>query len=196
MGKMRKIRLLLGVKGILSIACLTTVALALVVYTASVTMNPTYQFTQGAATATWQMYLNEVNQVRFMPGGTTTPWPVDANLDSYAFKVVTDGNRVCAVAIRISVPVSTKFTKFDIKVKQWDGGAWQDAQLFTAATGSTIKASINGLITTDVGYIYQGLSTTGYYLLEVTYTYDIASVSQFLTETATFEYTPYAQSGF
>jgi len=198
MGKMRKIRLLIGLKGILSIACLTTVALALVVYTASVTMTPQYQFSQGATADTWNLYLNEVDQVRYMPGGAVAPWPVDGDLASYAFKVVTDGNKVCAIAVRAASAVSAKFVKFDIRVKYWNiaTDTWDYDQLYESATGLATKSWINGLDATDVGYIHQALSSTVYYLVEVTYTYDISNLAQFTQETATFEFTPYAASGF
>jgi len=200
MGRMRKIRLLIGVKGILSIACLTTVALALVVYTASVTMNPTLQFSQGANEVTLDLYLNEVDQVRYMPGGTAEPTlPEDTDLTTHAFKVVTDGNRVCAVAINIQSAVSSRFSKFDIRVKYWvDGtpGSWQYADLFESAKGSVPKTWINGGDAIDIGYVYQGPSLTRYYILEVTYTYDISDEADFAQETAVFEFTPYAASGF
>jgi hypothetical protein len=199
MGKMRKIRLLIGVKGILSIACLTTVALALVVYTASVTMTPKFQFSQGATADTWDLYLNEVDQVRYMPGGVVAPSsPLETDPNSYAFEVVTDGNKVCAVAINIAEAVSSKFVKFDVRVKYWDSvaSAWLYAELFESATGSASKAWINGLDVLDVGYIHQELSLTRFYLVEVTYTYDINDESDFLQETAMFEFTPYAASGF
>ena len=199
MGRIRKIRLLIGVEGILCIACLTTVALALAVYSTSVTMNPTLQFYQGANEVTWNLYLNEVDQVRYMPGGNAEPTlPKDTDLTTYAFKVVTDENRVCAVAIKIQSAAS-KFSKFDIRVKYWvDGtsGSWQYADLFESAEGTVPKAWINGGDAIDIGYIHQGPLLTRYYILEVTYTYDISDEADFAQETAVFEFTPYAASGF
>lgn len=193
MGKMRKIQLLLGLKGILSIACLTTIAVALVVYTASVTMTPRFQFTQGAETDSWDLYLNEVNQVRYLPGGSVAP--VDSSLNTYAFKVVTDATKVCAVKIELtSVMDSSKFTNFDITVDYSDGGAWAPAPLYASETGSTTITAINGLSGSAAGYIHQGISTTAYYIVKVTYSYD--KVADATSITATFQYTPLARASF
>lgn len=195
MGKMRKIQLLLGLKGILSIACLTTIAVALVVYTASVTMTPRFQFTQGAATDSWDLYLNEVNQVRYLPGGSAAVAPVDSSLNTYAFKVVTDATKVCAVKIELTSEMdSNKFTNFDITVNYWDGGAWAPAPLYASETGSTTITAINGLSAGAAGYIHQGISTTAYYIVKVTYSYD--KVTDATSITATFQYTPLARASF
>ena len=63
MKRVKKIGALLGIKGVLSIASLATIAVALVVYTASVTITPTLQFTIGASSDSWTVYINEVDEV-------------------------------------------------------------------------------------------------------------------------------------
>ena len=68
MNKIKKIGALLGIKGVLAIASLATIAVALVVYTASVTITPTLQFTIGASSDSWTVYINEVDEVRYLPG--------------------------------------------------------------------------------------------------------------------------------
>jgi hypothetical protein len=52
---------LLGTKGIICLMCLTGIALALVTYTATVTVNPARQFTIGKTTQSWSVYINDVN---------------------------------------------------------------------------------------------------------------------------------------
>ena len=185
MTKIKKISALLGIKGALAIASLTTIALALVVYTASVTMAPTTQFTLGASTADWTVYVNEVNEVRYLPGGNSAP--VDNS--AYAFRVVTDADKVCAVQIELTSAMdSALFSNFDITVSYWVAGTgWVSAQLYDSATGGSPISSIDGL-TTNAGYIQQAASNDVYYLVQVTYSYDLVDTTTPVT--ATFQYTP------
>lgn len=186
MNKIRKIRALLGIKGVLAIASLTTIALALVVYTASVTITPTSQFTLGTSTYTWTIYVNEVNQVRYLPGGSSLP--ADGTT-TYAFRVSTT-SKGCAVQIELTPAMSSSlFSNFDITVMEWQPGTgWVSATLYDAATGGSSISSINGL-TTAAGYIRQaaGASDTSY-LIRVTYSYDLVDTATPVT--ATFQYTP------
>jgi hypothetical protein len=190
MGKIRKIRLLIGLKGILSIACLTTIALALVAYTASVTMTPKVQFTIEATSDSWNLYVNELDQVRYLPGGIAAP--SGANPPStYAFKVETDATKACAVKIELTSAMDDeKFSNFDITVNYWTGTAWTSAILYNSPTGSTMISAINGLTTGAAGYIQQSGTTTTYYLVKVTYSYNL--VADTTPITAIFQYTPLA----
>jgi hypothetical protein len=185
----RKLLAILGVKGILSVASLTTIALALVVYTAALTVNPTQQFTIGAASSSWTVYVNDVSQARYFPGGFSQPAFDAGSTNTYAFKVVTDGNKACAVKIELTSAIdSGKFSSFIITAQYWTGSAWADAILYDAATGSNPKASINGLTSGDTAYIHQATSTITYYLIKVTYSYDLVDATTQVT--ATFRYTP------
>jgi len=188
MNKIRKIGALLGVKGVLSIAALSTIALALVVYSASVTIAPTVQFTLGASTASWTVYVNEVDQVRYLPGGNSAP--LDSS--SYAFRVVTDANKASAVQIELTSAMdSGLFSNFDITVSYWVAGTgWVSATLYDSATGGSSIGSIDGL-TTNAGYIRQAASNDIYYLVRVTYSYDLVDTTTPIT--ATFQYTPLPQ---
>jgi hypothetical protein len=76
--------LVLGVKGILCLACLSVVAFALVTYTATVTVTPTLQLTTGATSASWNFYVNEVNQIRYLPGGFSESTLNAINSGTYA----------------------------------------------------------------------------------------------------------------
>jgi hypothetical protein len=191
----RKLLAILGVKGILSVASLTSIALALVVYTASLTVTPTQQFTIGATSDSWTVYVNDVNQARYFPGGSSQPTFSAGNANTYAFKVVTDANKVCAVKIELTSAMnSSKFSTFTITAQYWTGAAWADATLYDAATGSTPKASINGLTSGDNAYIHHATSTTTYYLIKVTYSYDLVDATTQVT--ATFQYTPLPANAF
>ncbi|TRO48908.1 hypothetical protein E2P60_00245 [Candidatus Bathyarchaeota archaeon] len=185
MSKIRKISAVLGIKGLLAVASLTTVAIALVMYTASVTITPTTQFTLGASTDSWNVYVNDVNQVRYLPGGSTPP--VDTS--AYAFSLDTT-NRGCAVRIELTAGMSSAlFSNFDITVMYWQtGSGWTSAQLYDSATGGSVISSIDGT-TLNAGFIRQGQGTgTTYYLVQVLYSYDLVDTTSAVT--ATFQYTP------
>jgi hypothetical protein len=110
----RKLKAVLGIKGLLCLASLTVIISALVSYTAVVTITPTTQFSIGATTASWTVYVNDMDQVRYLPG-TGTPAgsqqpsaPSDADPNTFAFKVVTDADRVCAVKIELTTSGTTR----------------------------------------------------------------------------------------
>ena len=194
MKTIRRIGALLGLKGILVLSLLTTIGFALVTYSGTVTINPTQQFTIGATSDTWTVYVNEVNQLRYLPGTTSQPTFDSGDTGTYAFSVVTDASKVCAVQIELTSAMdNAKFTNFDITLQYWTGAAWADATLYNAATGSTTVTEIDGL-TTTAGYIHQAVSTTTYYLVKVTYSYDLVDTTDQIT--ATFQYTPLPQDSF
>lgn len=189
MNSFKKLKLALGAKGVLCIISLSMIVLALITYSATVTMTPTRQFTIGASSASWTVYVNDVNKVKYLPGDASEPTFNASDSNTYAFKVVTDANRSCSIKIELTTPMnSSKFSNFNITAKYWTGAAWTDATLYTTATGSTIKPYIDGLVSGDAGYIHQGVSTTRYYLIKVTYSYD--KVDETTQVTATFQYTP------
>jgi len=200
MNLIKKIRAILGVKVFLSLVSLTMIAIALVTYTASVTITPTQQFTVGATSASWTVYMNDVNETRYLPGsgspaGSSEPTFNSSDTETYAFKAVTDAYKVCAVRIELTSAVnSSKFSKFQITVKYWNGSAWDAETLYDAATGSSTKSYIDGLTSGDFGYIHQGTLETTYYLLKVVYSYDLTDETTQIT--ATFEYTPLPQDSF
>jgi len=195
-----KLAKILGVKGFLCLASLTTIALALVPYTATVTITQTQQFTLGATSALWTIYVNDVNETRYLPGsgspaGSEEPTFNASDSSTYAFKVVTDANKVCSVKIELTPAVnSSKFSKFEITAKYWNGSAWDDETLYNATIGSTTKPYINGLTSGDAGYIHQAMSETTHYLIKVTYSYD--QVDETTQVTVTFQYTPLPQDSF
>jgi len=196
----RKLKAILGVKGSLCLLSLAIVVLALVAYQATVTITPTKQFNIGATTASWTVYINDVDEVRYLPGtgtpsGSSPPAgsPV-GDPTKYAFNVTTDAGGACSVKIELTSAVnSSKFSKFEIIVKWWNATAvaWQDVTLYDAETGGSVKSFINGLTGGDVGYIQHAASTTRCYLIWVTYSYDLVDTTTDVT--VTFRYTPLPQ---
>ncbi len=200
MNLIKKLEAILGLKGFLCFVSLTMIALALVTYTASVTITPTQQFTVGATSASWTVYMNDVNETRYLPGsgspaGSSEPTFNASDTETYAFKAVTDADKVCAVRIELTSAVnSSKFSKFQITVKHWNGSAWDAETLYDAATGSITKSYIDGLTSGDFGYIHQDTLETTYYLLKVVYSYDLTDETTQIT--ATFQYTPLPRDSF
>jgi hypothetical protein len=200
MNLIKKLGAILGLKGFLCFVSLTMIALALVIYTASVTITPTQQFTVGATSASWTVYMNDVNETRYLPGsgspaGSSEPTFNASDTETYAFKAVTDADKVCAVRIELTSAVnSSKFSKFQITVKHWNGSAWDAETLYDAATGSITKSYIDGLTSGDFGYIHQDTLETTYYLLKVVYSYDLTDETTQIT--ATFQYTPLPRDSF
>lgn len=195
----RKLRAILGVKGFLCLLSLAMVVLALVAYTAQVTITPTKQFTIGATTQSWTIYVNDINQTRYLPGSgspagsavpTTVP-PTTADPTSFAFYLVTDASKDCAVNITLSSAVnSSKFSKFEIRAMSWAGVSWSAVTLYDQPSGGGTKSFINGL-TNDFGYIQQAAGLSTYYLLNMTYSYDLVDTTTAIT--VTFSYTPLPQ---
>jgi hypothetical protein len=193
--KFLKLFVSIGVKGALCLICLAAVGFALFTYTGSVVVTPVQQLSVGAASASWSIYVNEVNQVRYMPGGFSEPTLNPSDTSTYAFKVVTDSQKVCAVEVQLSSNVNAgEFSNFTITVLSSTAGSWGQEPLYAAATGATTKAYINGLVQGDAAYIHQDLSTTKYYLIQVTYSYNLVNATSQIP--VTFEFTPLPLNGF
>ncbi len=193
--KLVKLFVSLGVKGIVCIVCLAAIGYALVTYSNSVTISPTIQLSIGETTASWTIYVNEVDQVRYMPGGFTQPTLNTADSTTYSFKVTTDAHKVCAIKVELVTAMDpAKFSKFQITVLSSTGDTWGAETLYSAATGATTKNYVDGLVQGDAAYIHQDLSTVSYYLVQVTYSYDL--VSQSTQIPITFQFTPLPQDGF
>lgn len=195
MKTIRKLGTILGVKSFLCFASLTMIALALVTYTATVTIAPTQQSTIGATSDSWIAYVNDVDEVTYLPGGSAEPTLNASDPDTYAFKVVTDAEKNCSVKIELTSAVnSSKFSNFNITARYWTGATWADETLYSGATGLTTKSYIDGLTPGDAGYVHQDTSETTYYLIKVTYSYDL--VDEIAQVTVTFQYTPLPQDSF
>jgi hypothetical protein len=193
--KKSKLAKLLSFKLLLVIALMLSSVAALVVYTAGVLVTPTEQYTIGSTTSSWSMYINEVDVTRYLPGAAAKPTFNSGDTGTYAFKVVTDPQKVCAVKIELTSAMnSSKFSKYQITVESWTGSAWATETLYAASTGATTKTFINGLTLGDAGYIHQAASATKYYLVTVTYSYDL--VGETTQVSSTFQYTPLPQDSF
>lgn len=176
------------------------IALALLTYTAIVVINPTPQLSVGSTSASWTVYINDVNETRYLPGSGSPPGSAEPILnisdpDTYGLEVTTDASKVCAVKIELaSAANSSKFSTFEITAKRWNGSAWEPESLFNSSTGSSLKPCIDGLVLGDTGYIHQTTSQTSYYLLAATYSYDL--VDETTPVTVEVQYTPLPQDGF
>ena len=192
---MRKLRAILGVKASLCLFSLAMVVLALVAYTATVTITPTKLFTVGVTTDSWTVYVNDYNETRYLPNNGSTPAgsypPNDAS--SYAFYVSTGADKNCSVNITMSTPADNNtFSSFQITVKQWSAPAWVATNIYDAPTGGNIKSFIRGTnATNDFGYVQHPISTSTYYVICVTYSYDLVDTTDVVT--VTFQYTPLPQ---
>jgi hypothetical protein len=193
MNPFEKLRFVLGVKGAFCLLSLFMIAFALTTYSATVTITPYQPFSQGATSASWTAYFNQ-NQTGYLPGGASEPTLSTGDSSTYAFKVNTDAVEVCAIKIELTSAIaSSNFSNFNITVEQSNGGAWSSGTLYNALTGSTSIPYINGLVSGDAGYVHQGLSTTMYYLIKVTFTYVGTGTSPIY---ATFQYTPLPETSF
>jgi hypothetical protein len=193
--KLYKLFMSLGVKGALCLICLVAVGFSLVTYTSSVVISPMEQLSVGERNASWNIYVNEVNQTRYMPGGFSEPTLNPSDTSTYAFRVVTDSNKVCAVEVQLSSAMNaSEFSNFEITVLSSTGGSWGQEPLYAASTGTTAKAYIDGLVQGSTAYIHQDVSTVKYYLVQVTYSYDL--VNQTSQIPMTFQFTPLPQDGF
>ena len=195
MKTVKRLYALLGAKGLLCFASWIMIALALVSFTANVSITPTQQFTIGAASDSWIIYVNDMDKLRYLPGGFNEPTLNDSNPSTYAFKVSTDANMVCAIKIELTSPVnSSKFSKFQITVKYWTGSSWANETLYASPSGSTTKPYIDGLTAGDAGYVHQTFSTIKEYLIRVQYSYDLTDETTQIT--VSFRYTPLPQDSF
>jgi hypothetical protein len=147
----KKLKLALGINGIIALICLGIFVVALITYTTTTSQTPVKQFYQGITSDSWNIYLNEQNCVRYLPGispeNVLPPsQPVDGETSTYAFKIVTDSYRVCAVDVRLSEEAnSTLFSRFDIQALFWNttATAWEVVPIFSGPTGDENSTSID-----------------------------------------------------
>ncbi len=186
---------MLSLKVVICLLAFISIAVALVSFQAEIAFTPVQQFFVGTTTGSWSVYVNQVDIPCYLPGGTSRPTLDSGNTSTYAFKAVTDENQVMAAKIELVTPAdSTVFSKFDIKVLSWTGSSWTEVTIYSAATGATEKTAINGLNPVDVGYVHQAASTTKYYLIQATYSYDISNSTT--ASGITLRYTPLPQNSF
>jgi hypothetical protein len=174
-------------------------AVVFLMYTQTLTVTPYKQFNLGTSTASWTAYVNEINQNLYVPSGTVASDLDNTNVTTYAFSVQTDASKVCAVKIELATALSSSdFSKFDITVLAWtpgEPGSWSPATLYNAATGTSTVSNLNGLTSGASVYIHQATSTaTTYYLVQVTYSYNLVDTTT--SYTIDFKYTPLPASSF
>ncbi len=175
--KLKKIPASSIIKGLICLICLVSVSFGLVTFTNGLTSPAAPQLTVGVSTASWTVYVNEVNQVRYVPGGFSEPKFSVGDTSTYAFKVVTDAKNSCAVKVELASAIDTSvFSQFDITVLSTTvSGTWSSEPLYIAPTGASTTSYLNGLMPGTAAYIHQGSSTTKYYLVQVIYSYNLAA---------------------
>ena len=182
-------------KNILYVFAFISIAAALLSYQGTATITPTKQFTVGATTASWNVYINQVNEENYLPGGTSEPIFNAGDASTYAFKLSTDTNKVCAVKVELTTQIDNAlYSNFDVTIYKWSGSNWAQETLYLAPTGVTTTPSFDGTTPDACAYIHQTTSTTSYYLIKVTYSYDKQDTTT--ANTATFNYTPMPQDSF
>ena len=192
---MKNFKKMFSLKVVICLLVFISIAVALVSYQAEIDFAPVQQFFVGTTTGSWSVYVNQVDIPCYLPGGTSQPTLSTGDTGTYAFKATTDANQVMAVKIELVTPANTTtFSKFDITVLSWSGSSWTPVTLYSAPTGATTKTAIDGLNPVDVGYVHQDVSTTKYYLIQATYSYD--SSDSTTASGITLRYTPLPQNSF
>lgn len=187
-----KKRYLLAAIALVAILIGVAVAVDFFSYTTTISIQPYKQLSQGVSSASWTIYVNEVNQVQYVPGATTEPTFNANDATTYAFNVTTDANKACSVEIGLTEAVSSSdFSSFQITVLYWTGSAWSPATLYTSATGSITMSYIDGTTSTP-GYIQQAVSTSMYYLVAITYSYNLVDSTTPIS--VNLQYTPLPQT--
>jgi hypothetical protein len=199
-----KKRYLIGIVALVLISTLLLTA-ALVAYTTTITSTPTQQLQHiPDTTLGWTFYVNEMNQVKYLPGtnatGIAQPTFSVTNTSSYAFEVVTDNQKVCALEINLATPMlSSLFSQYDIAVYcNATATTWNSTPVTLYDGTTTASAEIPTFSGLDSGtataYIHQDLSNTDYYRIVVTYSYNIVDTTT--APPTVFVYTPLPQTSF
>lgn len=176
---------------VLLIAILAAVAaVEVVTYTQTLTLTSYKQLTVTTTSASWTVYINDANKVQYIPGGDSEPTLDTTDPTTYSFSVATDSSKACAVEIDLETTVSTDFSLFQVTVlsQATSGTDWSPVTLYTTATGTTTASYLDGTTNTPV-YLQQAVSTTTYYLVEVTYSYAGDTATSY---TIDLQFTPYA----
>jgi len=188
----RKIYLLAAIFLIATLAIVASIEY--LSYTQTLTLQPYKQFALGVSSASWTIYINDINQVQYVPGGDSQPTLNIGDTSTYAFNITTDANRVCSLEIQLASAVSgTDFSEFQVTVLSNSTLGWTAAPLYTAATGTTTTSYLDGLTSGSAVYIHQPVSTSTYYLVAVTYSYIAGTTTPI---SVSLQYTPLPLTSF
>ncbi len=192
----RKLPWILTGKALIATGSIAMVALALVTYTATVTLNFSAFFVQGMGnTASWT--LSTSSGTRYLPGnqanaGTNTPGaPAQTNTTSFAFYTIT-GKGYVKINLAANVPTAD-FNSYRIFVLTFNTTTWNNATLYASSTYSTTGHIVGGIDGTGVNasaltaYLLIGQAAQVFYAIQVNY---ILAPTPGASTTTTFNYTP------
>lgn len=184
----RKLPWILTGKAALAVGSIAMVALALVTYTATITITFSPFFTLGQATGAWST--NTASGTRYLPGNTVipgTPGPVTATT-TFAFSTITGGGYVQVGTSTAAKP--TDFQSFKIFVLVFNSTVWNNATIYTSsAFTSVLSGGVDGTNTATSGFIHvvAGQPQT-YFAIEVIYI--LQGTPADTTANVVFAYTP------
>lgn len=165
----RKLPWILTGKSLLAVGSIAMVALALVTYTATITITFSPFFTLGQATGAWTT--NTSSGTRYLPGNTVipgTPGPVTATT-TFAFSTITGGGYV---QIGTSTAAkTTDFSSFKIFVLVFNSTVWNNATMYTSSTfGTVLSGGVDGTSTANSGFIHiVSAQPQTYFAIQVNY---------------------------
>lgn len=188
----------INIRVILAAICLIAIigavaAVDLFTYTQTLTLQSREQLSMSITTASWTVYVNDANVVVYIPGNSSEPTLNTNDPSTYSFNVTTDAYKGCAVEIQVETPAPVAFTQFEVTVLTNSSSTWVPVSLYTTATGATTVSSgyLDGTISGASAYVHQSVSTTAYYIVQVTYTYTADTVTSYSIQLL---YTPTAES--
>jgi hypothetical protein len=167
-----------------------TVALGLVTYTATLTLNFNPFFKEGLDTIGWSM--TTATGTRYLPQGVSNGSlpgsPSDPPTSSFAFVTQTGSGWV-----KIGTSTQAKladFLSFKIFVLTWNSSSWNNATLYVDNTFLvTLVGGIDGTNSTSVGYVHVSTGAPQvFYAIQVNYI--LAATPVDTSTSVVFTYTP------
>lgn len=183
----KKLAWLLTGKSLLAIASMMTVALALVTYSATLTLTINPFFKVGLNSINWSVTTS--TGARYLPNGASIPGtPSDPPTSSFAFRTQTGSGWVQVGTSTQAKPAD--FLSFRIFVLTWNSSSWNNATLYVDNTFLVpLVGGIDGTSASSVGYLH--VSTGAplvFYAIQVNYI--LAPTPADTSTTVVFSYTP------
>ncbi len=184
----RKLPWILTGKSLLAVGSIAMVALALVTYSATITITFSPFFTLGLNTSAWTT--NTASGSRYLPGNTAvpgTPGPITATT-TFAFSTITGGGYV---QIGTSTAAkTTDFSSFKIFVLVFNSTTWNNATIYTTSAFSTVlSGGVDGTNTATSGFIHiVSAQPQTYFAIQVNYV--LVGTPADTSANVVFAYTP------
>ncbi len=156
------------------------VALALVTYTATVTIQFNAFFVQGATSMTWGA-LTTSSGTRYFPNGANTTGILTPNstivpsgttvANNFTFATQSTGKGYIQIAMGTAAPAAD-FQSFRVRVLTYNGTTtkWVNATMFTTSSFTTqLTNGLDGMQTATSAFIHVSGGSTLFYLIRVDY---------------------------